>query len=335
MKNNSLSTTNLAVLASITLSSPAFAVVTIDWVDVGNAGNSADVASRPYGAVAYEYKIGKNEVSISQYAEFLNATAKTDTYGLWNSNMSSDANISGITRSGSSGSYSYSVTGSGQRPITYVNWFDAARFTNWMHNGQPTGAQNNLSTEDGAYTLNGALGGVSVSRNMGATIWLPTENEWYKAAYYDPTKGGSGGYWLHANQSDTMTTNTIGAPGAANFYDGDYAITQNPSFSSSQNYLTNAGAYGADSESFFGTNDQAGNVWEWNDAIIGSSRGLRGGSWNNGTASLAASNRYNLGPTFEGSNVGFRVATVPEPSGHLLTIIAAYVCLTKRRRSAH
>lgn len=160
-------TAGLAFLAGIALSTPAFAVVTIDYVTVGNINNLPDPATDGlYGAVAYEYRIGKNEVTISQYAEFLNAAAKTDTNGLWNSNMGTDLNIAGITRDGSSGSFSYSVTGSGLRPITYVSWFDAARFTNWLHNGQGSG-----STETGAYTLNGAISGI-FTKNVGATVWL-------------------------------------------------------------------------------------------------------------------------------------------------------------------
>jgi formylglycine-generating enzyme len=329
-------TIRLAVLAGIALSAPAFAAVTIDYVPVGNAGNASDPATGSlYGAVAYNYKIAKNETTIAQYAEFLNAVAATDTYSLWNSSMSGDLNIAGITRSGSSGSYAYSVSGSGNRPITYVSWFDAARFTNWLHNGQPTGAQNASTTEDGAYTLNGATSGEGFSKNVGATVWIPSENEWYKAAYYDPNKGGIGvgGYWQHATQSDTLTGNTVGVATSANYYDGDYAVTQSASYSSSQNYLTDVGAYGLNSDSAYGTNDQAGNVFEWNDAVIGSSRGLRGGSWFDSSLDLAASGRYALSPSFGYFVVGFRVASVPEPSSSLLTVLTASVLLTRRRRS--
>jgi formylglycine-generating enzyme required for sulfatase activity len=321
-------TAGLVFLAGIALSTPAFAVVSIDYVSVGNAGNAADAATGSlYGSVGYAYNIGKNEVTISQYAEFLNNAAQTDTNGLWNSNMGSDANIAGITRAGSSGSFSYSVTGSGLRPITYVSWYDAARFTNWMHNGQGSG-----STETGAYTLTGNTG--LIIKNVGATVWLPSESEWYKAAYYDPNKGGAGvgGYWAQANQSNTVAGNTIGVANSANYFDVDYAVTQSGSYSASQNYLTDVGAYGANSDSAYGTNDQAGNVLEWNDAVLGSSRGLRGGSWGVDSNLLPASNRNVNSPTNEDLLLGFRVASVPEPSALLLVSIAAGVLLTRRRR---
>jgi formylglycine-generating enzyme required for sulfatase activity len=321
-------TAGLVFLAGIALSTPAFAVVSIDYVSVGNAGNAADAATGSlYGSVGYAYNIGKNEVTISQYAEFLNNAAQTDTNGLWNSNMGSNANIAGITRAGSSGSFSYSVTGSGLRPITYVSWYDAARFTNWMHNGQGSG-----STETGAYTLTGNTG--LIIKNVGATVWLPSESEWYKAAYYDPNKGGAGvgGYWEQATQSNTVAGNTIGVANSANYFDGDLAVTQSGSYSASQNYLTDVGAYGANSDSAYGTNDQAGNVFEWNDAVIGSSRGLRGSSWDGPSFGLPASYRVDTTPPDGSSAVGFRVASVPEPSALLLVSIAAGVLLTRRRR---
>ncbi len=120
----------------------------IPTVTVGDAGNPND--STGYGAVSYVYNIGTYEVTLSQYTAFLNAVAKDDTYNLYNPFMETDLNIAGIMRSGSPGNYSCSVIGSGNRPVTYVSWFDAARFANWLANGQPTGTQGNSTTEDGA-----------------------------------------------------------------------------------------------------------------------------------------------------------------------------------------
>ncbi len=122
------------------------AAVEFDWAYVGDAGNAADTSG--YGAVAYDYRIATKEVNLFQYTEFLNAVAKTDLYGLYNTNMGSNTAIAGISQSGSSGSYVYSVVGSGARPVTYVSSYDAMRFTNWLNNGQGTG-----STETGAYTI--------------------------------------------------------------------------------------------------------------------------------------------------------------------------------------
>ena len=68
--------------------------VTIDMVTVGNPGNAADTTG--YGAVNYEYQIGKYDVTIGQYTDFLNAVAKTNDRGLWNAEMSSDQRIRGI-----------------------------------------------------------------------------------------------------------------------------------------------------------------------------------------------------------------------------------------------
>jgi formylglycine-generating enzyme required for sulfatase activity len=275
------------------------------------------------------YKIAQNETTISQYAEFLNAVAKTDSYSLYNAGMTTSY-INGISQSGSSGSFTYSVNpGSGNKPITFVSWFDAARFTNWMHNGQLTGAQTAATTEDGAYTLNGATSGVSVSKNVGATVWIPSENEWYKAAYYDPNKSGAGvgGYWAQATQSNTISGNTIGVADSANYYDGDYVGYPGMA-------LTDVGAYGMNSQSAYGTNDQAGNVFEWNDAdIYGWTRGLRGGSWDLNSSYLPASYRNGLAPTDQYGNIGFRVASVPETSAGLLTLLSASAFLTRRRRS--
>ncbi len=310
--------------------------ITIDTVTVGDAGNPND--STGYGGVSYEYDIAVTEVNLFQYTSFLNAVAATDPYGLYNTNMGTDTNVAGITRSGTSGSYTYSVIGTGDRPVTYVSWFDAARFSNWVANGQPTGAQGNATTENGAYTLNGATSGVgftknAINPNTGTTTtwWIPSENEWYKAAYYQPAaQGGDGdGYWLYPTASNSIAGNTIGVADSANYFDGDYAKDQNglPS------YLTAGGAY-TNSGSYYGTYDQGGNVWEWNDAVIGSTRGLRGGSWNNYDNILQSSIRDNYPPPNESSNVGFRVASVPEPSTYVLFALGgAALFLISRRKN--
>ena len=313
--------------------------VTIDLVPVRNAGNANDPATGSvYGGVAYDYQIGKYDVTIGQYTDFLNAVAATDTYSLYNANMATDLYVAGIAQTGSSGSYTYSAiapsgttpagaSSPGNRPITYVSWFDAARFSNWMANGQPTGAQDNTTTENGAYNLANWTSGTAPAKNVtnpntsaAPTFFIPNENEWYKAAYYSPTlNSGAGGYYTYATQSNTAPGNVIGSgANQANYYAGDYAVTQSASYSSSQNYLTDVGAFSG-SGSFYGTFDQSGNVYQWNDldGTAGSSRGLRGGSWNIGAFSLSSSGRFTSGPSGEYSDIGFRLASpvaMPEPS---------------------
>ncbi len=148
-------------------------------VAVGNPGNASD-ARTGFGRVNYEYNISKYEVTIQQYINFLNAVAASGPYGLYNANMATDLAVAGIARSGNSGSYTYSVispagsvapgaSSPGNRPIAYIDWFDAARFANWMHNGQGNG-----DTETGAYTLRGAKNGATVPANRNARFTIPT-----------------------------------------------------------------------------------------------------------------------------------------------------------------
>lgn len=296
---------------------------TIDWGTIGDAGNAS--APSGFGAVGYDYRIGRYEVTISQYAEFLNAVAAADPYGLYTPAMATNSNVAGILQSGSPNAFTYSVIGSGLRPISYVSWYDAARFANWFHNGQGSG-----STETGAYTLNGATGGAPPARNPGARVFIPTEDEWYKAAYY---KGGSvnAGYWTYATGSETAPGNTIGGnANEANYFAGKYAVTQSASFSASQNYLTDVGALPA-SGSAYGTFDQNGSLNEWNDLVAagGSLRGVRGGGWDDSAGALASSSRSLNDPTDELPGLGFRLASpipVPEPGTGSLLALAGLVC---------
>jgi formylglycine-generating enzyme required for sulfatase activity len=312
-------------------------MASLEFVPVGNPGNMADMTTG-YGSVPYAYQMGKYDVTVGQYVQFLNAVAKTDTYGLYNSWMAvydgtqGSYSTIGITQSGGSGNYTYSVTGSYSQaancPAFRVSWGDAARFCNWLQNGQPTsGVENASTTENGAYTLNGATTNaalMSVTRNAGATYVIPTENEWYKAAYYDPTlNGGAGGYWTYPTKSNTAPSNILSSTGTnnANFYNGVY-------YTDPTNYLTPAGAF-AGSPGPYGTFDMGGDVYQWNEADVTiASRGLRGGAWDYFSIDLAASNRSDLYPAIEYNCLGFRVASlaVPEP-GSIALLLAGAISL--------
>jgi formylglycine-generating enzyme len=298
----------------------------LSFVSVGDACNVADSATG-YGSVAYNYQMGKYDVTFGQYCQFLNAVAKTDTYGLYNSWMASYLPTIGITQSGSSGNYSYSVTGSYSAgvncPMLCANWGNAARFCNWLQNGQPTGDQGPGTTETGAYTLNGDIDNLlTETRNLGATYFIPSEDEWYKAAYY---KGGgaSAGYWLYPTKSDSVPSNALSETGTnnANFYvksGGDIVYTD------PVNYLTPVGMFAA-SPGPYGAYDMGGNVMQWNETIAldqPASRILRGGGSFGPASSLASSCRSMMYPQFYFA--GFRVASVPEPGSAVMLLAAAF-----------
>ena len=235
----------LALLACAALGAASAApqTVSIEMVAVGDAGNSPDLTG--YGGVAHEFKIARFEVTIGQYAAFLNAVAANDTYGVYDPGMAANLNSAGTNRTGAAGSYAYAPFGpagaappgaasAADRPANYINWVRAARWANWMvssgassilidrssgtnsnrriethaaerelftnhlfssfllfplqngkANGQPAGAQSPATTEDGAYTLNGATAGFvaglnAVNPNTGEPplFYIPREDEW-------------------------------------------------------------------------------------------------------------------------------------------------------------
>jgi sulfatase modifying factor 1 len=318
----------VAVVVALLLAAGAVQAITIDMVTVGNPGNAADTHGAGYGAVAYTYNIGKYEVTAGQYKEFLNAVAKTDTYGLYNTNMSNTILGSGITQSGSSGSYAYSVASDyTNRPVNYVSFWDACRFANWLNNGQGNG-----STETGAYTLTtSGIANNTITRNTGAQWAVTSEDEWYKAAYHDKTAGLAATYFDYPTSSNTVPGRDMADASGnnANYYTG-----ASPYPIDSDKYTTVAGEF-ENSKSPYDTFDQGGNVWEWNEAIIsGSYRGLRGGSFHHDPifdGFLHAAKKYSLASTSEYDNFGFRVSEVPEPATISLLALGGLALVARRR----
>lgn len=290
----------------------------IATVSIGNLGNAPELSgiaaggegpTRPCGYVDHAYRIGLFEITAGQYTAFLNAVAAADTYHLYNTAMASDVHGCRILRAGSTGSYTYTVAADwADRPVNLVSWGDAARFCNWLHNGQPSGVQDSTTTEDGSYALDGAFGDSAlmlVTRRANATWVLPTEDEWYKAAYHT-NDGPTGTYHDFPTSADAVPFNQWLTPdpgNSANFVVDDYAV-------GGPYYRTPGGAFG-NSASPYGTFDQGGNVWEWNEtAVSGSERGVRGGSFSSYSNRLHAATRSFGRPTQESVGIGFRVGWV-------------------------
>jgi formylglycine-generating enzyme required for sulfatase activity len=320
----------------------------IETVTVGNPGNAGEVQSQgTFGAVPYNFRIGKFEVTNAQYTEFLNGVDSTgaNTLALYNSSMSSDAHGGINFNGGAANGAKYEIkSGRDNNPVVFVSWYDSIRFAKWMHNGMGGG-----DTENGAYTLEGGMptpfNGDSIARNPGAKWWLPSEDEWYKAAY-NKNDGVTGNYWDYPTSTDAVPyrdqppgtgapdpSNTANFPkndNVANDYDDGFAVACSTLFNNAQNYLTDVGAYTV-AQSPYGTFDQGGNVWEWNESLIRFGRGLRGGSW--GSDGLRASVRdFGDDPSSGGFAVGFRVASIPEPTLGVLFAIAGLWLILHRSR---
>lgn len=292
---------------------------TIEWVTVGDPGNASNSG---YGTVNETFQIMKFEFTNQQYTDFLNSVAQSDPYGLYNTNMYTEPghNRGGITRSGESGSYIYTVNPSdmGNKPVNWVSWWDAARVANWLMNG----ATSSSSTETGAYTLGGATSGSAPAVNPGATFFIPTEAQWYKAAYY---KGGStnAGYWQYATQSNDqpgqVTADGQGNGSAGSI--GNYANYNNQADWNSQNgNVTSVGTNGGPSA--YGAFDMSGNIYEWNDGTggVGKTPGIRGGGWSTNHNDLSLGNAAVPQTSNENNLNGFRLATVPEPSTYAMAL---------------
>ena len=293
--------------------------ITMAWSPVGNPGNAADPLTG-YGAVDHSYNIGTYDVTVSQYVAFLNSNdpTGTDPLGLYNGKF---VNLTYNSGAASGDMYSV-VSGDGNLPISEVTFYDTLRFANWLDNDQKSGM-----TETGAYTLSGGTptpsNGATVTRNGDATVFLPSEDEWYKAAYYN---SATSSYYSYATSSST-------APTAC----GPTSTPNSANYNAAVGNLTDVGAYSG-TTSPYGAFDMNGDVFQWNEALVsGSFRGLRGGSLGFSSSYLPSSYRQYADPTGQTRMYGFRVASVltPEPSSLVLAALgAAGLFLAARQRKS-
>jgi formylglycine-generating enzyme len=271
---------------------------TIDFVDIGNTGNAADTTT--YGAVPYEYRASIYEISQNDITKATASGMANVTTGPW----------------------------TGNQPAANVSWYEAASFVNFLNTSSGKAAAYDL-TFSGSWSM--ALwsseqawtaGGTNLYRNKDAFYFLPSENEWYKAAYYH---AAGSNYFLYPTASSSAPTAVAsGTDAGSAVYDGVAAVPA---------IVDSAGGL-----SPYGTMGQGGNVWEWNESAFDGAnsspsedRAVRGGFWPNTEATLRSSYRLNLDPTIEFNGSGFRVASVPEPSTAVLVLMAGGAWLLRKR----
>ncbi len=274
-----------------------------EWVTVRMPGNRADETG--LGAVDYEFQIMKYEVTVREYVEFLNRVAASDPHQLWvpamGEHVITDLGQGGIrkdvpqciVRAGMPDAWNYRPVPEREKcPIFFVSFFSALRYANWLHNGRDGG-----DTESGAYDLTQAG---SVQRSAAARVWLPSEDEWYKAAYYQaPELGGpTSGYWRFPMCTNDPPKNA--EPGSE--------LPLAACFSRGFSGIAPVGSY-PNAPSPSGAFDMGGNVWEWTDTtVFGSKRVLRGGSSPHNVDKLQSNVRSNASPDRWYPDTGFRLA---------------------------
>jgi len=288
---------------------------TIDFVNIANTGNAADTTT--YGAVPYQYRVGTYEISQNAIDKATASGMANVTAGAWTLNQ----------------------------PAANINWYEAAAFVNWLNTSTGKTAAYDLAWNGSAWSMNlwssgqaWTAGGTNLYRNKDAFYFLPSENEWYKAAYYNP--GGSD-YFLYPTASSSVPTAVASGTNAGTaVYNSAASVPA---------IVDSAGGL-----SPYGTMGQGGNVFEWNESAFDGSnslssgdRAFRGGGWGDtedglrspgrpggvsGTwSTLRSSDRDMRSPAVEFSVIGFRVASVPEPSTAVLVLMAGGAWLLRKR----
>jgi Sulfatase-modifying factor enzyme 1 len=279
----------------------------IDFVKIGKPGNADDTTGNPNpaGKVDSTYRIGQFEISEDMID-------RANTLGGL-----------GITKD----------TRGANKPATNVSWFEAAQFVNWLNTDSGStpaykfdgGGNFQLWVPgDAGYNPN------NLFRNSNAKYFLPSVDEWYKAAYYDPNAGV---YYDYPTGSDSVPDGIDFAGDTsfdAVFFDGGFNLQPND--------ITDVGVL-----SPYGTAGQGGNASEWEETDFdllndssssAAARGVGGGYWLDTSSELLSSHRNSRNPPVELNNIGFRVASVPEPGTALLASVASVGLLMLRRRTA-
>jgi formylglycine-generating enzyme required for sulfatase activity len=270
------------------------------FVTIGDAGNTADTTG--YGAVGYTYQISATEVTI---AEFAASGAGSGNENYWNDG---------------------DRTVGANAPASVVTWYEAAKYCNWLTSGNVSLGAYQF---DGGGTLTNVMTRTQILADGGLFYVLPTEDEWYKAAYFKPDASG---YSLYANGTDTVPI--WGTTDGWNYHNGTDFVNGDP------NRTWAVGSGGVEQN---GTYDMMGNLWEWNESAwdgmlddMAEWRVMSGGAFYTNEVVLSSSSRRFSDPSLEYDAYGFRVVAIPEPASAMLVFFGAGVgmAIHRARRSA-
>ena len=313
-----------------------------DWATIGAVGNpgldeSIDPFTLGRGSVDYRYRISKLEITTGQWMEYVNTfSTQGDAYADFGRPLNWGAQVD-PTYDGPGRRWRLrDVPNAGRLPVTSLTWRQAARYTNWLHN-------NKLSSFDalvtGAYDTttwgwNKVDGYTDDERRLpGAKYWIPTLDEWMKAAHYDPNKNGEGegGWWLHPNGTDDVLT--PGLPGEGGQTSGGLN-TVNPD----GEWEIPLGA-SEDVTSPWGLYDISGGADEWVETYIDEEQRARVfmGSWAGFHAWFTFDQAWAMGGamTPESSNfsTSFRIASaIPGPGSMVVILVVCSLHGTRRKR---
>ena len=297
---------------------------TLDFVPISAATNPTPTQTTAggldgFGIVEYDYRMGVHEITNAQWDKF-KAELGVPVTGSPSNAYDEDFNNRG--------------TGTVDVPTNDVSWYEAAQFVNWLNTSTGhhaaykfTGTQGTSDYTFATWHASEAWDGTNLYRHEEAYYFLPDEDEWFKAAYWNGTEiqdyATKPGEALHQGDGISGT--------GWNYFDDGYAMNPDGSWN-----------VGSGSEELNGTYDMMGNNWEWmespsSDASYGagSSRGVRGGNWYSSGSMGASSRGISDSPTNESLFCGFRVASIPEPGSlGLLAAIALTTLLSRGRRHA-
>ena len=276
---------------------------TVDFVSISQTNNAADTTG--YGAVPYNYRVGTYEISQLQITKATQVGMANVSAGAWTNNQ----------------------------PAANLSWYEAAAFVNFLNTNSGKTAAYNLT-----FTTNWSMapwsseqawtaGGTNLYRNKDAYYFLPSENEWYKAAYYN---AAGTNYFLYPTAGNTAPVPVAsGTNVGAAVYDQPYE--QGPADVNSAGGL-----------SLYGTMGQGGNAMEWMETAADGTnnsptevRTIRGGDWATPELFLVSSGDLARGqsdPYLESNGMGFRVASIPEPSTYALLLLGAGAVYAWKRR---